>query len=253
MPRPDPSTPSLRPGMAVPADSCPILKSIDCRLVGDDRRLLVRLAFFSAGGMFSYIDSFLRASDHCLVRAFATEADARDLRAGGSSFQSLCEEIARDRRQARAVLVEEGYCFSDEGESVVVWLRADDPRPKANACSAALGTHSTLSGVDRDAFKIRGNGLSIEGESQPTDVSNVCPTESTRDRIRFADIPTVTRCINMVCPRNLENGVFLPGKDQAQHGIGDVRPSWVLDHLQMALRNELGDNYNSKHLDKAKG
>ena len=55
----------------------------------------------------------------------------------------------------------------------------------------------------------------------------------------------------MLCPRTLEDGVFLPGKAM-NNGKDKARPTWVIDHLQMALKSELGDKYESKYIDKAK-
>ena len=114
--------------MADPAGDRPTLKFLDCRFVhtnGTFVNVYVRLAFGSRS--FGYINSFLRLTDPLLVRAFPTETDAQQPRDTGSSLLSMCEELAIDRCQAQAVLLADGYVFSDSGESVVVWLRTDKP------------------------------------------------------------------------------------------------------------------------------
>ena len=114
-----------------------------------------------------------------------------------------------------------------------------------------LAYPSVFCSTVQEASDLPGKRLSIVGDSCNMDGSITAQTESTRERMTCSEIPTLMRCINMVCPRTLEDGVLLPGKAM-NNGKDIARPAWVIDHLQMALKSELGDKYESKYIDKAK-
>ena len=67
------------------------------------------------------------------------------------------------------------------------------------------------------------------------DGSITAQTETTRERITCSGIPMLMH----LCPRTLEDGEFFPGKVM-DNGNKNGIPAWVIDHLQMALKSELG-------------